>query len=1094
MKFNRLYKKTAQFVFPPNSRRRFAAKVLASFFTNPLAISRNVTRANFKKIFDYLNKDELFALEEKIRGRFRWEAVNLQLESVLIAERQIEVLGWAIAPQGIQKVSVFCNGIFLGDADSGFPSPSAQDAYPYVENSGSAGFYFFKSDVALEPDGVKAKIRVLAVTNDSRQVEAMQSVDLADQYARCLEPPSTGTRNWMRTRAAGFLRRPAFGIGLLLREASPESWKKTLGSLAEQAYPGWRLLLFGNMEGSGLTGNEIQAWLQSGQCRIFPEGPARSDWPCDWVGFLRPGDTLAPDALFEAAARLEQPPEVDLIYTDEDAWFRGEHQNHFFKPDWSPELLDGFNYIGRFFLASMELARRAGGPRLEFEPEEMTDWVLRLTESARGVAHIPKILFTRRESDLRSASQAADALQESVRRRGLAAAVHPVATGDYFRVERKIQGAPKISLLIPTAFKKPEMLEDCLRSIVERSTYPRYELILMDNSQGRLRPEDWRPWVPESVVCRQIPYSQPFNYSSVNNLAVRHATGEYLVFLNDDTVVQTPGWIEAMLEYAQQPETGVVGAKLLYPDNTLQHGGIFLVDTGGGGRHAFRFAPAGSGGYNGLLNVARTVSAVTFGCAMVSRALFDRLGGLDEHLKVECNDIDFCLRAAQAGYRNVWTPFAVLHHRELTTRVRINFVEDVQYHWRRWRSRLEAGDPYYNPNLTLDSDHYFISSRPVFHQHQEAVWRPEKGEESFLGAAAGEHPDQARRILLVQMGSLRETLASLPAVMKLRQDRPEAQIALLVGKGSYPAVRRVLAADRVLCFPGPEGMPGLGRYLAIERHAQDFRKELATFRFDLAMDLGNGPAGEALLELSGAILRLRAAQAKEAPRPRGLDRTHRSARILQELFALLPLDAVKPEAPLEMPPFRFEPMGEVLKRHPRLDIRNFWLGLHPGGASAIRRWPARHFSRLADLLVEREDAWIAVFGSRADQSLCRQVVSGMAHPERALNLSGRLSLDEYMVLSGQCRLLVGNDHGGTHLAGAVGVPVVVPFSGQRPPDEEQPVGPDHRSVWTGIACSPCYKPAAEACPYHLRCLKMLWPEKVYAAVAEVLAREKGRRA
>lgn len=201
-----------------------------------------------------------------------------------------------------------------------------------------------------------------------------------------------------------------------------------------------------------------------------------------------------------------------------------------------------------------------------------------------------------------------------------------------------------------------------------------------------------------------IVYNEPFNFSRMNNIAAAQAQGDYLVFLNDDTEVISPAWLEAMIEHAQTSGVGVVGGKLLYPDGSIQHGGMFLVQQGAGTRHAFRYLRQAQNSYFNLLGVVRNCSAVTFACALVAKRIFDEAGGLDENLKVECNDVDFCLRVIEKGYRNVWTPFSVLYHKELASRVKTHYPEDIAGYWKKWETLTAKGDPYFNPNLSQDSD------------------------------------------------------------------------------------------------------------------------------------------------------------------------------------------------------------------------------------------------------------------------------------------------------------------------------------------------------------------------------------------------------
>lgn len=495
--------------------------------------------------------------------------------------------------------------------------------------------------------------------------------------------------------------------GILIRMAiiiTPETWpelSQTLDALARQTYSKWDLILvhdpaLGRQQVTGLN----HPLLEKPRTEIILASDlARLRGAGGYVGFLQAGDVLLPQALAMMAKPLIGPM-PDLIYCDEAPADRSSGALPFFKPDWSPDLLLSTNYIGDFFLIKQERLVSLGLGNYGCSPEGIYDLLLRGTETLRVIVHVPQVLYRKGRRAAWCIAQGQKVLEAALQRRKLAGDVVPLPAPGTYRVRPRLPSQPLVSILLLTALKKPGLLRRCLQSIQRKSTYPALEIILVDHSQSDRAQRE----IPAGLPVKRVEYAGEFNYSRMNNLAAARAQGEYLLLLNDDTEVITPDWIETLLAHAQQPGVGVVGCKLLYPNGTTQHGGVFLVGQGTGARHAFRYLRRAENSYHGLLGLTRNCSAVTFACALIPKRVFDRLGGLDEDLRVECNDVDFCLRAAQQGGRVVWTPFACLVHHELITRQKTHFTEDVRFFKTRWNSLLQGGDPYYNIHLAQDSD------------------------------------------------------------------------------------------------------------------------------------------------------------------------------------------------------------------------------------------------------------------------------------------------------------------------------------------------------------------------------------------------------
>ncbi len=446
----------------------------------------------------------------------------------------------------------------------------------------------------------------------------------------------------------------------------------------------------------------------------------------EFVALLDHDDELAPEALFEVVKLLNQHPDTDMIYSDEDKVDEdGRRYLPYFKPDWSPELFLSQMYTCHLGVYRTELVRQIGGFRVGLEGSQDYDFVLRLTEKTDRIGHIPKVLYhwrsTVRSTSLDSGAKpyaqkaALQAIKDALERRGVEATVTEVEElAGCFRVHYALVDRPLISIVIPTR-DMADVLGRCLKSVFEQSTYENFEIVVVDNGSKEERTRElldaWQQKEPERF--RVVRLDIPFNYSRLNNYGVSSTRGSLVVLLNNDTEVITPDWMEEMAGYAQREEIGAVGAVLLYPDTTIQHAGVVL-GLGGVAGHPYRGAPQNSTGYFGRLLVPSNVAAVTGACMMIKKSLYEAVGGLDEQLGVAYNDVDFCIKVMRQGYRNVLLPHVRLIHHEYTSRghedtpeKKARYEHEVNTMQKRWGELLQQ-DPYYNPNLTLDREDYSL--------------------------------------------------------------------------------------------------------------------------------------------------------------------------------------------------------------------------------------------------------------------------------------------------------------------------------------------------------------------------------------------------
>ena len=448
----------------------------------------------------------------------------------------------------------------------------------------------------------------------------------------------------------------------------------------------------------------------------------------EYAGILDHDDLLAPNTLYEIARYLENNPDADGVYTDEDKVTTelDEHFQPHLKPDFNLDLLRSNNYICHFFVVRQSIIRKVGGFRQEFDGAQDHDFIFRCVEEAGKIGHVPEILYHWRTHKASTADNPASkmyafeagrrAIEAHLERMGQKGIVTHTPDLGFFRVQYPVQGNPMVTIIIPNKDEK-ESLEACLRSIREKTAYENYEILIIENNSVSEEIFAYYKKIEKDPKIRVLRWEKEFNYAAINNFGVQHAKGDYLLFLNNDVTVITPDWIEEMLGMCQREEVGAVGVKLLYPDNTIQHAGC-VIGIGGIAGHMFVDMPANRTGYLHKASIIQDMSAVTAACMMMKRTAFEEAGGFTEKLAVAFNDVDLCLKVRKSGRLIVYDPYVQLYHMESKTRgaedseakVR-RFQEEIEYMREHWIDILKNGDPYYNKNLSLTKWNY--SLRPL---------------------------------------------------------------------------------------------------------------------------------------------------------------------------------------------------------------------------------------------------------------------------------------------------------------------------------------------------------------------------------------------
>jgi GT2 family glycosyltransferase len=634
---------------------------------------------------------------------------------------KIRVSGWAAAPSGISAVQVRVAGRDPVKASLGFPRPDIYGRMPTYRGSANAGFRA-SIDLTGLGDGPHSLL-----------IEAISDLGAMAQDEHVIQVRNSQRRSALELRQSleTMMIRPVISVITPVYN-TPEKWlRRAIDSVLEQQYPEWELCIADDCS----TAPHVRRILEEYTARdkrikvAFREtnghiaeatNTALALATGEFIALLDHDDELTPDALLEVAAAVNENPTADFIYSDEDKIDEdGVCTDPFYKPDWSPDYFLTCMYTCHLGVYRTAMARELGGFRPEVNGAQDYDLALRFAARTQRIHHIPKVLYHWRtlEASTASGADAKDYAYPAAQRAianylaltGTPGEVLPGPRDGFHRVLYDIKGNPRVSVVIPSAGyivnhegKPVDLLRMCVGSILEKSTWPEVEIVVIHNCD--LRPE-LEAWLKTRAIL--VPYDkQPFNLAQKINLGARRASGEHLVIMNDDIEVIAPDWMENMLRYSQQPAIGAVGAKLLFPNNRIQHAGVVLLNGAPG--HPYYNHPAEDSGYFVSAQVARNYIAVTGACMMTRHELWDKVGGFSEDFPLNYNDVDYCLKVREQGCRTVYVPEAELYHYESVSREAARGVKpgELEHFQSKWLERYFL-DPYYNPNLPTDHLYYY---------------------------------------------------------------------------------------------------------------------------------------------------------------------------------------------------------------------------------------------------------------------------------------------------------------------------------------------------------------------------------------------------
>ena len=667
--------------------------------------------------------------------------------------RQLKVTGWCFAISGdeITEVRARVRKSFF-PARFGTPRPDIGLEYDNRPGALRSGF----SLQAIIPPGRSEFIMEARSGNGPWETFFIHPVrgaifrepsdgdaEIAGDYARwirCYDQLQRDDVKRVREQIAQFHYSPLISVLLPVYNSNLKWLRRAILSVQKQLYPRWELCIVDDAS----TDRKIWPFLQrcarqdrriklmrrteNGHISAASNDALRLATG-DFVALLDHDDELAPTALYFVALALNKNRDLQLLYSDEDKLEeRNRRSEPYFKSDWNPELFLAQNFVSHLSIYRTDLIHRIGGFRIGLEGSQDYDLALRCIEQIRPeeIEHLPWVLYHWRAGDQSTASNpiakpyaqeaARRAVQEHLKRTGIAGTVVP-SHGVYLQTKYALPNErPMVSIIIPTR-DQASALKKCVHSIFEKTDYPAYELIVLDNESYDSEALEFLAELKKRDGVRVERIDDAFNYSRLNNRGVELSRGSFVALLNNDVEVLHADWLTEMVSRAMQPKVAMVGARLLYPNGTIQHGGVIL-GAGGIAGHAHAGLRRGEPGYFARAHLAQDVSAVTTACALVKRDVYLQVGGFDENLAVTFNDVDFCLRLREAGYRILWTPYAELIHHESASRgfddsapKQVRFLAEVDYMKSKWGDKLQR-DPFYNPNLSLDEDLFTLAFPP----------------------------------------------------------------------------------------------------------------------------------------------------------------------------------------------------------------------------------------------------------------------------------------------------------------------------------------------------------------------------------------------
>lgn len=698
------------------------------------------------------------------------------IDELKIESSKASVIGW-VASVNQPSIRININGSTVNCDGSFYYRPDIKRYYPYVPDNIKCGFQYtfpYRSgdvvSVTFE-DGISEKtwnlsrrdvIRSKAVNGSKftrlpyRTMEILKKDGAKVLLSKVIKKLRTGHQetyeDWIsrnepndeqlqEQRKTKFDYSPLISFVIPMFRTDHEFLQVLINSLESQTYQNWEACFADagkDESGKSINTDEMERY-QAKDSRIkyiiIEENKSIADNTNEaikiasgkYIAFSDHDDIIAPDALFEVVKAINMDRSIDSIYSDQDMidWNGNKRFNHMMKPDFNEAMLCSTNYTTHLSVFKKELLDQVGYLDSEYDGSQDYDLEFRCYEKSKRIYHIPKVLYHWRnhlnstagnpESKHYAFENGRKAIEAHYKRQGIPATVEMTPYYGIYRTRYHWNNNPLVSIIIPNK-DHIEDLDRCVRSVLEKTDYPEYEILIIENNSEKKETFEYYSKIEKNEKIKVIRYDGKFNYSKINNFGVSRANGEYLLLLNNDTEVISRDWLSDMMGFCQRNDVGIVGAKLYYEDGSIQHAGA-IIGLGGVAAHAFAGERKDDYGYMSRLLFAQDYSAVTAACMLTKREVFEKVNGLSEHLAVAYNDMDYCLKVKECGYRVIFDPYAELFHYESKSRgyednpeKRKRQGEEIRLFLNKWSDFIEGGDPAYNPNLTLSSGKFTLKT------------------------------------------------------------------------------------------------------------------------------------------------------------------------------------------------------------------------------------------------------------------------------------------------------------------------------------------------------------------------------------------------
>ncbi len=686
-------------------RLNFWLKFLWICLCKPFALVKHINGRNVSILVDALRSESPRVILGNLKDLLQigpksieTNSIDLFCDVITSTSKRIEIVGWAFSPNEIDKIRVFGDDVLLGKARYGLSRPDVFAEASDRVVSESVGF-----DFVTKEKGYKT-IRLEAIDKSGKKVSIYRrsiEFSIEDQY-QLIRGKGKKQSN---KKYISIPSKPSIAVCLYVQPEDDtlliKDIRKSLQSITSSFHPNCPILLLSTLERHQDSFEQrIHEGVSLQLCRYDNFKKTVNNTGCDYVLFLEVGDELTEDAYYRFQHTIESKKPAFVYYDEELLLADQKLPFPLFKPSFDIDLLTSYNYIGSSALVSVKK-----GNTINWFDENIGEKInvyqffLKLVSCTEDIHNISQVLLKRHRNNEKLTNK--EALDFYVGQNNTNATVVEGKVPNTLRLKRRLENPlKKVTIVIP--FKDNiSILKQCIDSVLDKTEYENYNLFLVSNDSI----EDETYQYLNSIKDKRIQwrqYNMPFNFSEINNWAVGQIESDYVLFMNNDIVIKEQGWLTAMVEHIQREEIGAVGAKLLYPDNSIQHAGV-IVGIYGVAAHGHKYFDTDESGYMNRINVIQRFSSCTAACLLVKRKLFLGVGGFEESLKVNFNDVDLCLKFKEKGYEIIYTPYAEAYHYESKTRVTDSpYLEsEVAFIKNRWKTFLEKGDPHYNPNLTL---------------------------------------------------------------------------------------------------------------------------------------------------------------------------------------------------------------------------------------------------------------------------------------------------------------------------------------------------------------------------------------------------------